>query len=77
METKVLDVQKAAEYLVSLGFSAATDWTIRGLIASGELRAVKLSRRFYVSTEDLDSYVSRALSGQFRGSRLKVASKAR
>ena len=82
MDTKkVLDIEAAAEYLVALGFTGATTWTIRGLIANGELRATKLVRKHFVSREDLDLYVERAFGrsafGAVTGRAANIARKAR
>jgi hypothetical protein len=79
--TKVLDLKNAASHLCALGFSGATIWTVRGLIHSGDVKAMRLARKDFVSVEDLDSYVERALSrpksGAFAGHGEKRARKAR
>ena len=71
MEKRVLDITESAAYLVALGFDAVTAWTVRGLIATGEVRATKMARRCYVSIDDLNAYVDRAFgpkrTGQYRG----------
>jgi excisionase family DNA binding protein len=45
---RYLNVQQAAAY------AGITVWTIRGLIASGELKAAKLGKRFTVDKNQID-----------------------
>jgi excisionase family DNA binding protein len=45
---RYLNVQQAAAY------AGVTVWTIRGLIASGELKAAKLGKRFTVDKNRID-----------------------
>jgi excisionase family DNA binding protein len=45
---RYLNVQQAAAY------AGVTVWTIRGLIASGELKAAKLGKRFTVDKNQID-----------------------
>lgn len=59
--TKVFDLKGAAEYLRSLGFSGATVWTMRALIHDGVVKAMRLGRKYYVSAEDLNTFVLRNL----------------
>jgi len=45
---RYLNVQQAAAY------TGVTVWTIRGLIASGELKAAKLGKRFTLDKNQID-----------------------
>jgi excisionase family DNA binding protein len=57
-ETKVFDVKAAAEYMRSLGFSAATVGTVRRLVADKRLPVNQIGRRFYINREALDRLVT-------------------
>jgi excisionase family DNA binding protein len=51
MDLTILDLREAAEHL------HATIHFIRGIIASGELRYVKIGKKFCVTRADLDRWV--------------------
>ena len=52
---RLFDIPSAAAYLISIGATAATPTFIRTLISRGEIPHVKISKRFFVSRDALDS----------------------
>lgn len=55
---RLYDVQQAAEYLRTIGASAATVSFIRGLIATSQVPHIRIGKRFYVSHEALDRWIT-------------------
>lgn len=55
---RLYDVQQAAEYLRAIGAGAATVNFIRGLIATSQVPRVCIGKRFYVSREALDRWIT-------------------
>jgi hypothetical protein len=56
---QLFDVRSAAGYLQALGASAATVNFIRTIVASGEVPHIRIGKKFYVSRQSLDGWVTR------------------
>jgi hypothetical protein len=54
-DAKVVDLNGAALRLRELGFSSASVWTVRDLIAKKRLVPIPCGRKFFVSIEQLDA----------------------
>ena len=67
MEPKVFDLEAAAEYLRTIGFSSATVNTVRKLIAERHVRSKQIGRRFYVSKDSLDHLITGLNGPESRG----------
>ena len=51
----VVDVIDAAEHLVRIGVTGASVWTIRGLIHSKRLTAVRIGKKDFIAISNLDA----------------------
>jgi len=58
-EQRLFDIIAAVDYLRSIGATAATKNFVRGLICTGAVAHVKISKKFYVSREALDTWIER------------------
>lgn len=58
-DRRLFDVHAAAEYLVSIGAVGTGVHAIRGLIARGEVPHVRLGKKFFVTREALDTWITR------------------
>ena len=56
---QLFDVRGAATYLQTLGATAATVNFIRNIVARGEVPHIKIGKKFYLSRQALDGWVSR------------------
>jgi excisionase family DNA binding protein len=56
---RLFDLDGAASHLHELGAAGVTPWTLRRLIASGQLRSIRLGRRIYISREALENLLTR------------------
>lgn len=59
-ERRLFDIRAAAEYLRSLGADSTTISFVRGLISAGTLPHLKIGKKFFVSKDALDGWISRA-----------------
>ena len=59
-EQRLFDIQAAVAYLRSLGAESATANFVRGLISSGQIKFLRLGRKFYLSRTELDLWVEKA-----------------
>lgn len=63
METKtekqLFDIVAGVKYLKSLGCDSASRWFVRQLIATGKVTHVRVGRKFYVSREAIDGWISK------------------
>jgi excisionase family DNA binding protein len=57
-ERKYFDLSDAPSYFAGQGV-ALTTYTLRRLIAEGELKYKKIGRRFYLSKQNIDAYLAR------------------
>lgn len=57
---RLFDIPAAVEYVRSLGANGVTAYTIRTAINSGRLAKAQLGKKFYVTKEALDSWISQA-----------------
>lgn len=57
---RMFDLDSAAKYLKKAGIDAATARVVLRLINRGELAHVRLCRKFYVSSESLDAWLTKA-----------------
>jgi len=55
---RLFTVQDAVGYLRSIGAASATENFVRTLITSGQIPRLKLGKRFYVSRNALDLWLS-------------------
>jgi len=56
---RLFDIEAAVQYLRSVGATAATKNFVRGLIASGQIAHLRVSKKFYVSRESLDAWITK------------------
>jgi excisionase family DNA binding protein len=56
---RLFDIPGAVEYLRSIGAGAASPWFVRSLISRGELPHLRIGKKFYVSREALDTWISK------------------
>jgi excisionase family DNA binding protein len=56
---RLFDIQGAVAYLQSMGATGVSVSTVRSLIASGQVAHIKLGRRFYITREAIDEWLSR------------------
>jgi hypothetical protein len=54
---KAYDLNDSVPYAHKLGFKSLTKWGVRTLIAQRRLRPIKIGRKFYIPTEQLDGLV--------------------
>jgi excisionase family DNA binding protein len=57
---RIFDLLAAVAYVQSLGANGVTIHTIRLEIASGRIAHTKLGKKFYVSKQALDNWITRA-----------------
>ena len=55
---RLFDIQAAVAYLRELGADGATTNFVRSLISSGALPHVQMGKKFYVSRESLDRWIT-------------------
>ena len=55
---KLFDIAAAVHYLHSLGAAAATKSFVRRLLATGQVTHLRIGKKFYVSREALDGWIS-------------------
>jgi len=58
-EQRLFDIQCAVKYLREIGAGSATPNFVRGLISSGQIKFVRLGRKFYLSRTELDSWLEK------------------
>jgi hypothetical protein len=58
IQQRLFDVHRAAEYLRSIGATAATVGFIRGLITSAQVSHVRIGKKFYITREALDRWIT-------------------
>ena len=56
---RLFDIGGAVDYLRSIGAGAASPWFIRQIISRGELPHLRIGKKFYVSREALDGWISK------------------
>jgi excisionase family DNA binding protein len=56
---RLFDIVAAVAYLRAIGADAATKNFVRGLIATGQIAHVRVGKKFYVSREGLDAWISK------------------
>jgi len=57
-EQRLFTIQDAAKYLCSIGAFGVTPYTVRGLIASGQLAHIRLGRRFFVTRAAMEAWLA-------------------
>lgn len=55
---RLFDIVAAVEYLRSIGATAATKNFVRGLISTGQIPFEKIGKKFYVSREAIDGWIT-------------------
>jgi excisionase family DNA binding protein len=58
-DPKLFDIGGAVEYFHEIGATAVTKNFIRNLIATGGIPHLKLGKKFYISKDSLDAWISR------------------
>jgi len=56
---RLFDIGAAVEYLRAIGADGATKNFVRGLIAKGQIAHEKIGKKFYVSREGLDGWITK------------------
>ena len=59
IEPRLFTVEGAAAYLQSIGAAGVTVWTVRSIMASGQVPLIHIGRRLYVSKNALDDWISK------------------
>lgn len=59
-ERRLFDIASAVEYLREIGAPSATKNFVRSLIASAAVPHIRIGKKFYISRESLDAWISRA-----------------
>jgi hypothetical protein len=59
-EPRIFDIPGSAEYLRELGATGVTAYSVRALIASGQVPHIRVGRRFYVSRASWDSWLAKS-----------------
>lgn len=59
MNPFLFDIGAAVAYLHGIGANAATIRFVRGLINSGQVPHVKIGKKFFVTRDALDTWISR------------------
>jgi excisionase family DNA binding protein len=59
-ERKLFDIGGCAQHFRDLGAKGATPWFVRGLIARGELKYIRIGKKFYISERAIDAWLDRA-----------------
>jgi excisionase family DNA binding protein len=58
-DRRLFDVQSGAAYLREIGATAATVSFVRGLITSGQVPHIRIGKKFYVTRDAFDAWISR------------------
>lgn len=56
---RLFDLAGAAKYLVELGAEGVTIHSVRRLVANRELPVLKISKKFFITREAIDSWIAR------------------
>lgn len=57
-QRRLFDITAAVTYLRELGAEGATVNFVRALIASGQVPHIRMGRKFYLTRESLDRWIS-------------------
>ena len=58
-QRRLFDIASAVSYLQALGASTATKCFVRSLISSAQVPFLRIGRKFFITKEALDSWISK------------------